>query len=650
MGCTGNAREVQRTCPTFGIIGGLLLTAALLGLGGCGSNGGNSIIPPTPTPPPAGIVVNSLEDLEQPPQGTVTLRSALAQARSGQRITFASALNGGTIQLRLVGDSHSVLRGEVYSGMQFVGYSDRDYGKSALYAHKDVWIDAAELPDGVTLQWAGEDRARVLGVYGNLTLKHVNVIGGYSSAEPISDPAQPFTLARGGGLAVWGTATLQDCVVSGNRISGDLAPSRDRGTYGGGIYANGLSVKNCVISGNTAIGYGAAGGGIYSVGGAEVATNQADAVLSQCTVSGNRVTAQHAYGGGIFTLAGGPVYRRWLRMTNCTVARNLVEDHPDIANSGQFYFRGGGIYIGGGSLSLTSCTITENEVNGQLATFSGSPNMNGGGVAATIGNAHVVENVEVQHSIIAGNKLSGVPQDWYTGSLLSFSSNGYNRIGMIDFSRILVPVPEWMDLSRKHYPKEGDVDGVSAADVLAIDAVRYHPWALSAGTDAGQPAVVWYPPAGSAVDQIPRAAYNVQRVSAGYAGYGVATDDFLNRVLERVRANYGDILGNDFGGNFGDMTGVTWYMSPETWPADPANQPWISFWRDLDTQIAGQLGQAVLADEFWSTFPTGLQGNINVSVSVGSVSASLTDVDQRGKARPAGVTGDIGAIEKTVGD
>ena len=114
--------------------------------------------------------------------------------------------------------------------------------------------------------------------------------------------------------------------MSGNRCAGDNVSSRDRGTYGGGIFANGLVMKNCVVSGNAVIGYGAAGGGIYSVGGADGPGIHSS--LSGCTVSGNRVTAQHAYGGGIFTLGGGPNFLMSLALTNCTIARNVVEDHP----------------------------------------------------------------------------------------------------------------------------------------------------------------------------------------------------------------------------------------------------------------------------------------------------------------------------------
>jgi hypothetical protein len=359
------------------------------------------------------------------------------------------------------------------------------------------------------------------------------------------------------------------------------------------------------------------------------------------------VTAKHAYGGGIFSLAGGPNNRAWLRLSNCTIARNLVEDNPDpaLAGAAQYYYRGGGVYMGGGSLSVAGCTVVQNEVNGVAALFSGKPNMGGGGIAATIGNAHVVENVFVHHSIVAGNKLSGSDEDWFAGSLLNFTSLGYNRFGVLDFSQILVPVPDWTDLSRKHYPKVGDQEGVAAAAVLDIGDVHVHATVLSEGTDKGLPAVLWYPPAGSAVDQIPAGSYGIETAAAGYSGFGVATDDFLKRVLEKLRTDY-PVLGVGFGAGFGDMTGVTWYGPAVTWPTNALNAAWIQFWRDVDTEIGDRLGMAKLGDGFWASFSDGPFGNVTMDVSTISYAAALAASDQLGNVRPSGPLGDIGAIER----
>ena len=176
--------------------------ALALVAGGCASNDD------TPT---SNLVVNSLEDIASPPAGTITLRSAIAAAVSGEAITFDPALDGDTILLTVVGEEHSTLVGEVYVNNAFAGYLERDYGKSALYARKHLVVDASGLPNGITVKWGGgaTTHARVLAVYGDLTMKNVTIESGHSEAVAITGGTQPYTLARGGGLAVWGTARLE---------------------------------------------------------------------------------------------------------------------------------------------------------------------------------------------------------------------------------------------------------------------------------------------------------------------------------------------------------------------------------------------------------------------------------------------------------
>lgn len=200
-------------------------------------------------------LLSSRDDVAQPASGILTLRSALDQAASGDTINFDTSLNGATIELNLIGVNHSTLLGETYSGMTFQGYAERDYAKSAIYAKKNIELDATSLPNGITIKWTGGDTnpARVLAVYGDLILRNVNITGGYSQAEAISNStAQPYTLARGGGVAVWGTLTLDHSAIYGNKIVGDTESSRDRGTYGGGIYANGLDLTACIVASNSA--------------------------------------------------------------------------------------------------------------------------------------------------------------------------------------------------------------------------------------------------------------------------------------------------------------------------------------------------------------------------------------------------------------
>lgn len=114
-----------------------------------------------------------------------------------------------------------------------------------------------------------------------------------------------------------------------------------------------------------------------------------------------------------------------------------------------------------GYLQLYSSTVVENEVYGYPLSNDGfKPNM-AGGIVATIGNAHTVEEMVIEQSIIAGNVVHELDydsndidhtyyQDVFTGSLLHFYSYGYNLIGQINFDHILVPVPPWESLNRKH--------------------------------------------------------------------------------------------------------------------------------------------------------------------------------------------------------
>jgi hypothetical protein len=345
-----------------------IVVLLLLGLAGCG--GSNS-----PDGRPAPIIVNSLLDATSPPAGTVTLRSALEAAESGQPIEFDASLNGGTIALSVVADEHTQLKGEVMgirdepSGpvSYLVGYFDRDYGRSALVARKDVVIDASKLPAGITLAWTGgtQPAARVLAVEGNLTLVNVAITGGRSVAEDIatgSPDDQPWTLARGGALAVWGVARLVDCRLYDNHVQGDFDSSRDRGAFGGAVYADIVDMEGCIVSGNSALGAGAAGGAVYSVGGAGHARTVS--TIDDSTITGNRIRGLFTYGGGVFSDGGSIGNRKTLRVSNSTIARNLVEPAPGLPPFllAMGYWRGGGVYMSNGYLEIEACTIVENEV------------------------------------------------------------------------------------------------------------------------------------------------------------------------------------------------------------------------------------------------------------------------------------------------
>jgi len=289
----------------------------------------------------------------------------------------------------------------------------------------------------------------------------------------------------------------------------------------------------------------------------------------------------------------------------------------------------------------------ENVVNGYAATFHGEPNMSGGGVAATVGDAHVVEDMQIQHSIIAGNTVDGAADDLFTGSLIDFYSWGYNLIGDLNFDYIHVPVPWWsIYMSRKHYPKTGDQDGVDVEDVLSLGDAQLHPTIVSVGAAMGQSTVLWYPPAGGALDAIPASGYMVSYVKAGFAiaaSFGEPTG-FLYDVLDEIELRYG----RDYSAVFDtqQLDAVTFYGPAYTWPSNGKNEEWITFWRELDAAIADSpstLGTEKLADDFWrQPFAS---GNGPTYMDTDSQFVDLISTDQLGNTRPVGGLGDVGSIE-----
>jgi len=683
----------------------------LTGLSSCGGEGGGEGGSSLPA-----IVVNSLLDDASPADGTVTLRSAIASASSGQRITFDRTLNGSTFNLIFVGVEHTILVGEVMgfddvNNISFlVGYFNRDYGKSALYANKNVFIDASDLPDGITINWDGADSARILAVSGDLTLTNVAITGGnsvFDVAEDIGqhpDDDQTSTLARGAGLAVWGVATLTDCTIYDNHAVGDDADSsRDGGAYGGGVYADTVVMDNCIVSGNTVSGGGAAGGGVFSVGGRDSGVDTS--LISQSTITENRIAGLFAYGAGVYSDGGGIGLATRLHVENSTVARNLVEPPAlppflfDLLNIG--YWRGGGLYMSNGHMRVQSSTIVENQVFGKPRTTElDKPNM-AGGIAATIGNAHAVEDMIVGHSIVVGNtvhEIDGIgpggytignvyPHDIFSGSVFDFRSMGHNRIGVIDFSQMLVPIgePGWASLSRRHYPQVGDEDGMDSGDVLG--SATLSTFINSSGVEADPFACLYYEPTGSALDQLPSGNYNVSEVLGELAG---PRDEgrnplLLPLILDQIQDIYGqpdfesefrnhfqaylldidpDMAGSQRYANCDSITIDTieqafWCGPGRTWPQEEYNHAYIEFWHRLDLALAGEiaevnvdqitnLGPALVNDDVW-TLLFGLGNSpfngITVNLSETTLGVNPVDTDQLGNSRPADLLSDIGAVE-----
>jgi hypothetical protein len=205
---------------------------------------------------------------------------------------------------------------------------------------------------------------------------------------------------------------------------------------------------------------------------------------------------------------------------------------------------------------------------------------------------------------------------------------------------------------------------------------------VSAGTDAGELAVLHYAPRGSALQQVPSSSATLDETLAEYALASGATDNFLSIVLGRVESRYalpGFAAGfqadfeaflqsvdtdtatpgiqpfRDPSGNpILTLAAAQWFGPAQTWPRELENHPYIHFWHRLDAALAAAaipgMGPELIGDAAWRTlFTSGpLTENPGIRITVNTLprlQVQRSRVDQLGQPRPTATPADIGAIE-----
>ena len=228
----------------------------------------------------------------------------------------------GTLRLQQLGVSNGV---SIVSGYHVTG-------GACILSGASVTLDHAAVSNCVA---SGE------GVYGGGVLAHSVTLYTSTLSGNLALGAHPntFTAAYGGGaMAYFGTITLYDSSVTGNRSAHDLTDTHGSYCTGGGVFSDlgGYALRS-TISGNYSYG---TGGGFAAHGGV---------FLTDSTISGN--TAKFKAGGGLFVRANGAS----LQFNNNTVAFNSAT-------------AGGGIYVGGSSRAvLMQSTIVANNVAADFA-------------------------------------------------------------------------------------------------------------------------------------------------------------------------------------------------------------------------------------------------------------------------------------------
>jgi predicted outer membrane repeat protein len=328
--------------------------------------------------------------------GAGSLRAEIAAAQKNDTIVFAPSLNGQTITLT----SGEVL---INKNLTIAGPGAGELTVSGNNASRvfEVAKGKQVALSGLTVSNGKAAEAGGILNHGTLTLSGDTLSGNSAAGSGAGEGV-------GGGIQNFGTLT-----VSGTTLSGNSA------TNGGGAIANDgtLTLSNSTLSNNTAIdgGGGINNGGMATISGSTLTGNVAaygggiinagtltltDSILSgnhannsgggidnfgALTVTGSTLSGNSAYyGGGIYTALG--FGGNTAMLTNTTLTGNTA------------VVAGGGIYVTGGTLTLSGSTLSGNFVTG---SFLGNSNGGGGifnGAAGTV----IVKNF----SKITGNTAS----------------------------------------------------------------------------------------------------------------------------------------------------------------------------------------------------------------------------------------------------
>jgi predicted outer membrane repeat protein len=222
------------------------------------------------------------------------------------------------------------------------------------------------------------------------------------------------SVTEGGGAIYFtkGVLSVIDCTL--DRNSAGLGNS---GQAGGAIYLSGnvtATLNQCIVSGNSVVnsGYDLVGGGIYA-GSCQIN-------LTDCSIISNAAPA--GYGGGL------EVYQSVATLTNCTVAGNS-------AGNGLVGGSGGLDLFGNSTTTFTNCTIANNTAKGygggiwaEGPTVIRNCTISGNSADSSAGGIVLASNIQMDSSIIAANTVAKVLNDLGSGGHV-FGNNNLFGVG-----------------------------------------------------------------------------------------------------------------------------------------------------------------------------------------------------------------------------
>ncbi len=254
--------------------------------------------------------------------------------------------------------------------------------------------------------------------------------------------------SNGAGIRVLENLILRDVRITGNTVVGLNA--RGAGLYS---YSGTLLIQRSTISNNSAIGAGAAGGGMSR---STMIIGQQEARIEDSTISGNSATGS---GGGIIS-SNNHLEQQTFSLINSTVSGNSAGG------------AGGGFYNLDGTSGVQFSTISNNSAAANL-----------GGGLATYGDSSTF--TDVRSTIISGNTSTDVAV--VNGPTNRLTSSGFNLIGTGNTFGALNALDNFV--------ASGDQRNVSNPGLLALANNGGPTWthallSTSLAIDAGDPAAV----------------------------------------------------------------------------------------------------------------------------------------------------------------
>jgi hypothetical protein len=345
--------------------------------------------------------------------GAGSLRQAIADAASGDKITFSPSLSGQTTTLA-----------------------------TTLVIAKNLTIDGSALASKINI--SGNNNTGVFQIASNavVTIKNIIIINGSGwlgggikndgTLNVVSCSLTNNTASYGGGIYNNATLTITNSTFSMNTadvggggilhynglltISNSTFSSNDAQS-GGGLSADSgiVSITNSIFANNTAV----TGGGINS-------SYYAALTVMTSTFSGNSVSSS---GGGILNNSASSTP---LTVTGSTFSENSAQIGGGIANtrplilSNSTFYKNSASELGGGiSNSYTTATVNNSTFSDNSATYFG------GGIANWYNSTMILKNTIIANSTSGGDcyNVDGSVIETALNNLIESNAIGINACG-----------------------------------------------------------------------------------------------------------------------------------------------------------------------------------------------------------------------------